>query len=77
MAQRSRVPGLVLTPKGEAAVAASHVTLPNDSADGRHGLADWVAIAQCKCGAIFESEHGGAPTDALTMLYAHLEAVGA
>jgi hypothetical protein len=73
MAQRSRVPGLVVTPKGEAAVAASRVTRPG----GAHGLADWVAIAQCKCGAIFESEHGGAPTDALTMLYAHLEAVGA
>jgi hypothetical protein len=63
---------LHLTPKGEAAVAAARVKLPDDSADGRHGLADWVAICSCKCGLVFESEHGGAPTDALTMLYDHL-----
>jgi hypothetical protein len=52
------------------------VTLPEDSADGVHGLADWVAICSCKCGLVFESEHGGAPTDALTMLYDHLHKVG-
>jgi hypothetical protein len=72
--QRSRAPGLYLTDKGEAALEARRRGVVRED-DDLHGLCDWVAICSCKCGLVFESPHGGAPTDALTLLYDHLNKV--